>query len=112
MRLANDASDLRPHRNLGTNTGIDWKKIDVKLAAFEFAETLLHAMLSNKFADYLRDPTSPYVDPIEVNFGVQCVISAGVHAAVGSTMKIGAERISKLNARNPVSFKVSHCGGI
>ena len=112
VKLANHPSDLLPHHNIPTNTGIDWKKIDAKLVAFKFANNLLHDMLNNTFGDYLRDATSPFVNHIEVDLGVQCVISAGVHAGVGSTIKIGAERISKLNARNQVSFKVSHCGGI
>ncbi len=94
-----------------TNTGIDWSRINVKTVAYKFAEALLEEMLNGTFGDHLNDRTSAFVD-IEVDLGCACVISAGQHAGTGSKIKIGAERISTLNGRNQVSFKVSHCGGI
>lgn len=95
-----------------TNTGIDWSKVNVKTVAYAFAKTLLEKMLAGDFGDHLHTATSGFVDGIEVDLGTPCVVSAGKDAGVGSTIKIGGERISTLNGRNQVSFKVSHCGGI
>ena len=94
-----------------TNTGIDWSQINVKTVAYKFAEALLEAMLDGEFGDHLKDANSSFED-IEVDLGTPCVVSAGQNAATGSKIIIGAERISTLNGRNQVSFKVSHCGGI
>ena len=112
IALKNDATDLKPAKKISTNTGIDWSKINEKMVAYKFAEGLLKEMLNNKFGNYLQDRDSGFVDHIEIDLGVICVVSQGKINATGSTIKIGAERISLLNGRNQVSFKVSHCGGI
>jgi hypothetical protein len=95
-----------------TNTGIDWTKINVKTVAYEFANALLDKMLAGDFGDHLHATKSAFVDDIEVDLGTPCVVSAGLNAGLGSKIKIGGERISTLNGKNQVSFKVSHCGGL
>lgn len=112
VKLKKNAAGLEAQGAPGTNTGIDWSKINVKTVAFLFAKTLLEKMLAGDFGDHLHDATSGYVAHIEVDLGTPCVVSAGMHADVGSKVSIGGERISTLNGRNQVSFKVSHCGGI
>jgi hypothetical protein len=49
---------------------------------------------------------------LEIDLGTTCVVSEGKVNGAGSTIKIGSERISTLNGRDQVSFKISHCGGI
>jgi hypothetical protein len=95
-----------------TNTGIDWSKINVKTVAYKFATVLLEKMLAGDFGDHLHDAKSGYVSDIEVDLGTPCVVSEGLNKGVGSKIDIGGERISTLNGKNQVSFKVSHCGGI
>lgn len=112
VMLKNDPTDLKAKKKISTNTGIDWPKINVKTVAYKFAAELLKEMLANKFGDYVHDRESGFVDDIEVDLGEICVVSQGKINATGSTIKIGAERISPLNGKNQVSFKVSHCGGI
>ncbi|HWN93931.1 MAG TPA: hypothetical protein VNT99_02770 [Methylomirabilota bacterium] len=112
VKLKPNAPGLEAKGAPKTNTGIDWDKTNVKSVAFQFAEALLNQMLAGKFGDHLKDAKSGFIDDIEVDLGCPCVVSAGQNAAVGSTIKIGAERISTLNGKNQVSFKVSHCGGI
>ena len=99
-------------RALPTNTGIDWSKTNVKIVAYEFAKALMEKMLAGEFGDHIHDATSAYVHGIEVDLGSQCVVSAGRDAGIGSKIDIGGERISTLNGKNQVSFKLSHCGGI
>jgi hypothetical protein len=112
VKLKANAPGLEAQGAPKTNTGIDWSQVNVKTVAYKFAEALLQKMLSGDFGDHLHAAKSGFVDDIEVDLGSQCVVSAGQHAGVGSKIKIGAERISTLNGKNQVSFKVSHCGGI
>ncbi len=112
VKLKNSAAGLQAQGAPKTNTGIDWSKTNVKTVAYAFAKALLEKMLAGEFGDHIHAAKSAYVHGIPVDLGSQCVVSAGLHAGVGSKIDIGGERISTLNGKNQVSFKLSHCGGI
>jgi hypothetical protein len=112
VRLRANAAGLEAQGAPRTNTGIDWSQTNVKTVAYEFAKALLEKMLAGEFGDHVHAAKSGYVHGIEVDLGSQCVVSEGQHAGIGSKIDIGGERISTLNGKNQVSFKVSHCGGI
>jgi hypothetical protein len=105
-------SNSKPKKAPPTNTVIDFRRIDKKLAAYFLAKALFEAMMSGKFgSDYRTVIESAYVDGIGVDFGVSCVVSAGQNSGMASKMLIGARRVSVLNSRNQVSFEVNHCSG-
>jgi hypothetical protein len=112
-KLKSTAADLeiKSGGKTKTNTAIDWTKIDVKLAAFKFAKALLEAMLAGEFGDYAREANVRAASDITVDLGTPCVVTVGKISGISSTIKIGGSRISTLNGKNQVSFRIDHCGG-
>jgi hypothetical protein len=105
-------SNFQPKKPPSTNTVIDFRRVDKKLAAYLLAKALFEAMMAGKFGDYQNARESDYVNHLEVDFGgIPCVISAGQARGIASKMLIGARRLSTLNSRNQVSFEVNHCAG-
>jgi hypothetical protein len=105
-------SNFQPKNSPPTNTVVDFRRIDKKLAAYFLAKALFEAMMAGKFGDYRNARESEYVNHLEVNFGgIPCVVSAGQARGIASKMRIGARRVSTLNSRNQVSFEVNHCAG-
>jgi hypothetical protein len=105
-------ADFQPKKPPPTNTVVDFRRIDKKLAAYLLAKALFEAMMAGKFGDHRNARESDYVNHLEVDFGgIPCVVSAGQARGIASKMLIGARRVSTLNARNQVSFEVNHCAG-
>jgi hypothetical protein len=105
-------ADLSPKNAPHTNTVLDFKKIDRKHAAYLIAKALFEGMISAKFGDYQNTKESDYIAEFMVDFdGIPCVVSAGSIAGACSKIKIGVQRVSKLNPQNWVSFEVNHCAG-
>lgn len=105
-------SNFQPKKPPPTNTVVDFRRIDKKLAAYHLAKALFEAMMAGRFGDYRSAKGSDYLDHLEVDFGgIPCVVSAGQACGVASKMLIGARRVSTLNSRNQVSFEVNHCAG-
>jgi hypothetical protein len=105
-------SNFQPKKPPPTNTVVDYRRIDKKLAAYYLTKALFEAMMAGKFGDYRNVRESSYVDHLEIDFGgIPCVVSAGQVRGIASKMLIGARRVSTLNSRNQVSFEVNHCAG-
>lgn len=106
-------SNSKPKKPPPTNTVVDFRRINKKLAAFLLAKALFEAMMSGKFgSDYRNVMESDYVEKFEVDFDdILCVVSAGKDRGIASKMLIGARRVSTLNSRNQVSFEINHCAG-
>ena len=106
-------SNSKPKNPPSTNTVVDFRRIDKKLAAYLFAKALFEGMISGKFgSDYRKIMESAYVQKFEVDFDdIPCVVSAGQDHGIGSKMLIGVRRVSALNSRNQVSFEINHCAG-
>jgi hypothetical protein len=106
-------SNSKPKKHISTNTVVDFRRIDRKLAAYFLAKALFEAMMYDKFgSDYRNVSKSADVGELEVDFnGITCVISAGQDPGITSKMLVGARRVSTLNSRNQVSFEVFHCAG-
>lgn len=106
-------STSKPKKHISTNTVVDFRRIDRKLAAYFLAKALFEAMMSDKFgSDYRNVAESADVGRLEVDFnGITCVVSAGEDSGITSKMLVGARRVSTLNSRNQVSFEVYHCAG-
>jgi hypothetical protein len=105
-------TNLSPEKLPPANTVIDFKKIDRKYAAYLIAKALFEGMMSAKFGDYQNTKESKYIEKFEVDFGIQCVVSAGGKSdAPVNKILIGVKRVSKLNPQNWVSFEVNHCAG-